>query len=152
MLSSLPFWNKPQNRPNRSQIGSLKNGRIVPHTHQKTLCKRKAIIKLCKPTANEPKFYNVEWVNSKQDLAAIAQGIAQSGRGTLCLYGTLQVLANLPTLHGLPNKPTNVWITNVHQLLLNKYVGETEQRIAPHSKKHKRKMRYWWRSGQLFAR
>ena len=76
-----------------------------------------------------PEIYNVEWVNSKQDLAAIAQGIAQSGRGTLCLYGAAGT-GKSAYAAWLAKQADKRLIYKRASDLLNKYVGETEQRIA----------------------
>ena len=79
--------------------------------------------------AKLPETYNPAWINCKQDLQALADGIVATGRGTLCLYGApgtgksafaawLAERAGKPLLYKRSSD------------LLSKYVGETEQLIA----------------------
>ena len=79
--------------------------------------------------ARLPEVYSIDYLNSKQDLAALAQGLVSSGRGTLCLYGA----------PGTGKSAYAAWLAEQagRQLiykrgsdLLSKYVGETEQLIA----------------------
>lgn len=76
-----------------------------------------------------PEHYNPKWINCTQDLAALADGLVKSGRGTLCLYGAsgtgksafaawLAQQADRPLLYKRASD------------LLSKYVGESEQQIA----------------------
>lgn len=76
-----------------------------------------------------PQLYNIEWINTKQNLHTIAQGIIQSGRGTLCLYGAAGTgkSAYAAWLAKQADKPI---IYKRASDLLDKYVGETEKLIA----------------------
>lgn len=76
-----------------------------------------------------PEIYNVAWVNSKQDLNAIAQGVAKAGRGTLCLYGAAGT-GKSAYAAWLAKQADKRIIYKRASDLLDKYVGETEQRIA----------------------
>ena len=80
-------------------------------------------------SARLPAVYSIEYLNCKQDLNLLAQGLIQAGRGTLCLYGApgtgksayaawLAEQAGRPLLYRRASD------------LLSKYVGETEQLIA----------------------
>lgn len=76
-----------------------------------------------------PEIYNIEWVNSKQDLNAIAQGMAKAGRGSLCLYGAAGT-GKSAYAAWLAQQADKRIIYKRASDLLDKYVGETEQRIA----------------------
>ncbi|ULJ64936.1 AAA family ATPase [Wielerella bovis] len=76
-----------------------------------------------------PEIYNVAWVNSKQDLNAIAQGVAKAGRGTICLYGAAGT-GKSAYAAWLAKQADKRIIYKRASDLLDKYVGETEQRIA----------------------
>lgn len=76
-----------------------------------------------------PEIYNVDWVNSKQDLNAIAQGVAKAGRGTICLYGAAGT-GKSAYAAWLAKQADKRLIYKRASDLLDKYVGETEQRIA----------------------
>lgn len=76
-----------------------------------------------------PEIYNLDWVNSKQNLHDIAQGLIRTHRGTVCLYGAA----------GTGKSAYAAWIAQQADKrliykrasdLLNKYIGETEQSIA----------------------
>ncbi|SSY70581.1 AAA family ATPase [Alysiella crassa] len=76
-----------------------------------------------------PESYNVDWINCKQDLRAIAQGVAKAGRGTLCFYGAAGT-GKSAYAAWLAQQADRPLIYKRASDLLDKYVGETEQRIA----------------------
>lgn len=76
-----------------------------------------------------PKFYDLDYINCKSNLAEIASGIQQHGFGRLCLYGA----------SGTGKTAFARWLSeSINQPLLIKrgsdlvspYIGETEQNLA----------------------
>lgn len=117
VIHSLPDTWQPEKRGN------------VFHTLLKNTLHAQGEYKPLTTHSKLPEIYNLDWVNSKQDLHAIAQGMIRANRGTLCLYGAA----------GTGKSAYAAWIAKQADKrliykrasdLLDKYVGETEQRIA----------------------
>ena len=73
--------------------------------------------------------YNIQWINSRQNLQQLADGFAQSQVGSLCLYGPPGTgkSAYVKWLAKQMDKPL---LYKKGSDLLSKYVGESEQLIA----------------------
>ena len=74
-------------------------------------------------------IYDVAWINTRQDLKQLAQGLSVHGRGSLCLYGPPGTgkSAYVKWLSKQLGKPL---LYKKGSDLLSKYVGESEQLIA----------------------
>lgn len=117
VIHSLPATWQPENK-----------GKVFQSLLQNTL-RAQGELKPLTQHSKLPEIYNLDWVNSKHDLRAIAQGVIRANRGTLCLYGAA----------GTGKSAYAAWIAQQADKrliykrasdLLDKYVGETEQRIA----------------------
>lgn len=76
-----------------------------------------------------PEIYNPAWINCKQDLSVLANGIVNIGRGTLCLYGAPGT-GKSAFASWLAEQAGKTLLYKRSSDLLSKYVGETEQLIA----------------------
>lgn len=76
-----------------------------------------------------PKFYDLNYINCKQNLAEIASGILQHGFGRLCLYGASGTgkTAFARWLSETINRPL---LIKRGSDLISAWVGETEQNLA----------------------
>ncbi len=76
-----------------------------------------------------PGIYDIGWLNCKQDLGMIAQGLAKTKSATLCLYGPSGT-GKSAYVKWLSEQVGVELIYKRASDLLSKYLGESEQQIA----------------------
>ncbi len=103
-------------------------GRLFKHLLHNTL-KAQGISSYLNTKAPLSAVYDLQWLNTQQDLAAIADGLQGVAGASLCLYGPPGTgkSAYVKWLADRLNKPL---LYKRGSDLLSKYVGESEQLIA----------------------
>ena len=76
-----------------------------------------------------PDFYDIHWVNCKQDLEAMTQGLGKARNASLCLYGPSGT-GKSAYVKWLSEQIGAELIYKRGSDLLSKYIGESEQLIA----------------------